>query len=317
MRIPQWIGRLAIAVLIAGIGGRTSPAQETKPDAKRPAFADPNHAAPAGTKYQTFASDVLKGDEGGQVSYLVYLPTGYDDDSTRRYPVIYWLHGLGGNQRGGAFSFLPSATRAMRQGDLPPAIVVLVNGMERSFYCDWVPPGPPVESVIVKDLIPHIDRTYRTIARREGRVIQGYSMGGFGAGHLGFKYPDLFGTVIIDAGALIQKQALEGPRIGPIFREGFGGDLDRFMAEHPTRLVEKNADRIRGRTHIRIGVGSKDGLLYRNRELHEQLDRLKIEHEFVIVPDVDHNAGDYYRAEGASGFAMHKAVFTGLRDEKP
>ena len=323
MRSPLRMRCLTIAIAV-GIGfacGRIAPAQEgkvaEKAAAKTPAFADPNHGAPNGTKYRTFSSGVLGGTEDVQVSYLVFLPPGYDEDSTRRYPVIYWLHGLGGNQRGGAFTFLPYVARAIRQGDMPPAVVVLVNGLERSFYCDWVAPGPPVESVIIKDLIPHIDQMYRTVVRREGRVIQGYSMGGFGAGHLGFKYPDLFGTVIVDAGALIQEPALKGPRIGPIFQEGFGGNLERFMDEHPTRLVEKNADRIRGRTHIRIGVGSEDNLLARNRELHELLDRLKIEHEFVIVPDVAHNAGDYYRAEGASGFAMHKAVFSALHEEKP
>jgi endo-1,4-beta-xylanase len=52
-----------------------------------------------------------------------------------------------------------------------------------------------VESVLVGDLIPHIDSTYRTIATRRYRAAEGFSMGGFGAAHLGFKYPEIFGAV--------------------------------------------------------------------------------------------------------------------------
>ena len=54
----------------------------------------------------------------------------------------------------------------------------------------------------MKDLIPHIDATYRTIADRGSRWVEGFSMGGFGAAHLGFKYPEIFGAVSIMSGAL-------------------------------------------------------------------------------------------------------------------
>jgi endo-1,4-beta-xylanase len=296
---------------MATTGERLAPAQEGKMPVPRAVWVDPNRAEPNGTKYRTFASSVL----GADVSYLVYLPPRYDEE-TRKYPVIYWLHGLGGNQRAGATGFLPHVAKAIRQGDLPPAIVVLVNGVVSSFYCDWADGKRPVESVIVRDLIPHIDETYRTVARREGRVIQGYSMGGFGAAHLAFKYPQLFGTVVVDAGALIRERALQGPRLSGIFQEGFAGDIDRFMEQHPTRLVEKNAEQIRSRMRIRIGVGSKDDLLPRNRELHELLERLKIEHEYEVVPEVAHSPIDYYRKLGANGLALHKSVFEPLLEDR-
>jgi endo-1,4-beta-xylanase len=305
---------------MATSGGRIASAQEAKVPVPGAVWVDPNRAGPNGTKYGTFHSTVL----GADVSYLVYLPPGYDE-GTRKYPVIYWLHGLGGNQRAGAIGFVPHVARAIREGALPPAIVVLVNGVTSSFYCDWADGKRPVESVLVKDLIPHIDETYRTVARREGRVIQGYSMGGFGAAHLAFKYPQIFGAVVVDAGALIRERALQGPRLSGVFQEGFAGDIDRFMEQHPTRLLEKNADRIRGQMRIRIGVGSEDDLLARNRELHELLGRLKIEHEYEVVPDVAHNAIEYYRKLGTNGFTLHKSAFepllkqvglTGLTDRK-
>jgi enterochelin esterase-like enzyme len=132
---------------------------------------------------------------GSNVSYLVWVPPGYDQQ-TNRYPVIYWLHGMGGNQRGGATMFVPHVADAIKAGTLPPVIVVLINGMVKSFYCDSSDGQCPMESVIIKDLIPHVDETYRTIARREGRVIEGYSMGGYGAWDAIQRRPDLFAAAI-------------------------------------------------------------------------------------------------------------------------
>src|SRR5262249_31604944 len=141
---------------------------------------------------------------------------------------------------------------------------------------------------------------------------QGYSMGGYGAAHLGFKYPELFGTVVVDAGALIREAALQGPNLSTIFKDVYGEDKDRFRAEHPTTLVEKNADKIRGKTAVRIGLGKDDSLRVRNQDLHELLDRLKIENQYEVVPDVAHNSAEYYRKLGAKGFELHRKVFEAL-----
>ncbi len=273
----------------------------------RAEWVDPTRGEPSGTKYQTFRSKTLD----AEVSYLIYLPPDYDKQ-TQKYPVIYWLHGLGGNKRAGASMFVPHVDRAIREGALPPSIVVSVNGMVTSFYCDWANGKRPIESVIIKDLIPHMDATYRTIDRREGRVIQGYSMGGFGAAHLGFKYPEVFGMVIVDAGALVGERAFQGPNLRDIFQEAFAGDKERFLAEHPTQLVTKNAGKIRGKMAVRIGVGEKDELLPRNRELHELLDQMKIAHQYEVVPEVAHAANEYYRKLGNKGFELHQKVLAPL-----
>jgi endo-1,4-beta-xylanase len=263
-------------------------------------WEDSNHATPNGTLYQTFLSTVL----GTNVSYLVWLPPGYEQ-SANRYPVIYWLHGMGGNQRAGAMMFVPRVEAAIQQGILPPAIVVLVNGMVNSFYCDSADGRRPVESVIVKDLIPHVDRTYRTVANREGRIIEGYSMGGYGAGHLGFKYPELFGTVVINAGALLEPNLPNAPTNGPMFAV-FGKDTHRRAAEHPRELARRNADQLRGKTRIRIACGSLDNLLPRNLELHETLLQLGLEHQYQVVPEVAHNSGLFYQRLGPKAFEFHR-----------
>src|ERR1035438_5393497 len=91
-------------------------------------------------------------------------------------------------------------------GKIPEMIVVLVNGMKDSFYNDSPDGKWPVDSVIIKELIPHVDQTYRTIAGREGRAVEGFSMGGYGTAHLGFKHPDVFSVVSIRSGALTDSE---------------------------------------------------------------------------------------------------------------
>jgi enterochelin esterase-like enzyme len=298
--------------------GAPAPPNQPKPNANAPGarrtfpkgeWVDPDHTAPNGTKYVTFPSKVL----GHEVSCLVYLPPGHDE-STQRYPVIYWLHGMGGNQRAGASVYVPMLAAATQRKELPPSIVVLVNGMVTSFYCDSTDGKVPEESVIIKDLIPYVDQTYRTIAKREARVIEGYSMGGSGTAHLGFKYPDLFGAVVINAGALLPIEAPAGAPGGGPMQGVFGDDKERRKAEHPLTLAEKNASQLRGKTRIRIGCGSADSLLKFNQDLHERLQQLNIEHEFVIVPDVAHNPPVYYRTLGDKCFEFHRKFFEALAE---
>ena len=276
------------------------PRQSNQRPMPKAEWLDSDHTAPNDTQYRTFQSQVL----GREVSYLVWLPPGYEQGK-KHYPVIYWLHGMGGNQRAGAMMFVPHIQAAIQSGQLPPVIVVLVNGMVKSFYCDASNGQCPMESVIIKDLIPHVDSSYRTITYREGRIIEGYSMGGYGAGHLGFKYPELFGTVVINAGALIDPSPANIQQTGPMFGV-FSKDNERRVAEHPQTLARKNVDQIRNKTNIRIGCGSLDSLLPRNQDLHELLTQLGVPHEYVVVPDVAHNSQLYYQKLGTKVFEFHR-----------
>src|SRR5579872_1965101 len=258
------------------------------------AWLDPVKEEPAGTHYKTFTSRLA----GGEVSYLISLPPRYEIDQAARYPVVYWLHGLNGNQRAGA-KFVEELNAAERAGKAPAMIVVLVNGMRDGFYNDSPDGKWPIESVIVKELIPHIDKTYHTVARRESRAIEGYSMGGYGAAHLGFKYPELFGIVGVMAGALITPRAEVQPAV---FQKMFGSDPAYVQANDPFALVAKNAEAIRGKTVVRIAVGDQDSLKVRNQALHELLGQLKIDHEYELVPGVAHNGNLFYSTLGDRAF---------------
>ena len=272
------------------------------------AWVDPDTSTPAGTQYRTFDSATI----GEPVSYLVWLPPGYEAQLERRYPVIYWLHGSIGNQRSGAI-VVEKLAEAVAVGIAPPSICVLVNGLPASMYTDAAHGRAPVERVIIDDLIPHVDATYRTIATREARAIEGHSMGGFGAARLGFKYPDLFGAVSISAGALHTAETLRARRPA-IFHDVYGDDAAYFETNSPWTIVEQNADRIRGRTHVRIWVGELDQLREPNTRFHELLDRLGIAHQFSIVPGTGHLGVDVYRARGAGGFSFYAMTYAELAD---
>ncbi|MFN6041925.1 MAG: alpha/beta hydrolase, partial [Phycisphaerae bacterium] len=124
--------------------------------------------------FHTFDSAAAK----AKVSYHLYTPAAYDvaGHKDQRFPVVYWLHGSGGGLSG-----IPQVARhfdeAIAAGKTPPCLVVFVNGLVEGMYVDWKDGTAPLETVIVKDLVPHIDATYRTIATREGRLLDGFSMG--------------------------------------------------------------------------------------------------------------------------------------------
>lgn len=303
MTLKTALARVALLCMAAGLlppaRGAQTPTVAQEAATAAPVWAEPTKAEPAGTRYRTFHSKIIK----GQVSYLLYLPPDYETNTQRRYPVVYWLHGLGGNQRTGA-GFVERLDAAIQADRAPVMIAVLVNSPRASMYCDSADGNAPAETVFIRELIPHVDATYRTIARREARAVEGFSMGGFGAARLGFKYPQLFGVVSILAGALHTAESL-AERRAQIFREVFGASKEYYDAQSPWTLLEKNAGAVRGKTHVRIWVGDQDQLHDWNRQYYERLKQLGITAELEVVPGVGHNYRQLYEKIGERAFAFY------------
>jgi endo-1,4-beta-xylanase len=142
-----------------------------------------------------------------------------------------------------------------------------------------------VESVIIKDLIPHIDSPYRTIASREGRGIEGFSMGGFGAAHLGFKHPEMFAVISILAPALLTPEVVvKQHKFQELVQFTFDGDLKLFHANNPDTLAEKNANLLRKETAIRIipHFEAEGWLIPRCEMLHKVLEHCDVPHRFEV-----------------------------------
>jgi endo-1,4-beta-xylanase len=266
---------------------------------------DPVKTEPAGTEYRSFFSQTIR----GEVSYLIYLPPGYKEETDRRYPVVYWLHGGGGNQRTGD-NFIECLDAAIRSGAAPAMIAVLVNGVGSSLFCDSLDGKKPVETVVVKELIPHIDATCRTYGTRRMRAVEGFSMGGFGALHLGFKYPELFGTVTALAHAPIRPDS-GWPKVDRVWKTGpLAGNLEYFRENDPFQLLEKNAESIRRDVRVRLSVGDSDNpnTVARTRELHEKMTALSIPCELIVVPGVKHSYMNLYAELGDIEFQFYKAL---------
>jgi diacylglycerol O-acyltransferase/trehalose O-mycolyltransferase len=130
----------------------------------------------------------------------ILFPTGYSEDSAARFPVLYLLHGGDDDYR--AWTDKGGAAEATRSS---PAIVVMPDA-RNGFYSDWVKPGrhgrTPWETFHIGELLPWIDRTFRTEARRQSRALAGLSMGGFGAMSYAARHPGLFSAAASFSGAL-------------------------------------------------------------------------------------------------------------------
>jgi S-formylglutathione hydrolase FrmB len=128
----------------------------------------------------------------------VYLPPGYAESGTVRYPVLYLLHGIGGGFTDWTKHWdLRGSMDALIAAGTPPFLVVMPNGANRlggGFYMDS-PVSGGWETYLVRELVPRIDAEFRTIAAPASRGVAGHSMGGFGALRLAMRFPDLFGSV--------------------------------------------------------------------------------------------------------------------------
>jgi enterochelin esterase-like enzyme len=143
----------------------------------------------------------LEGDSPDR-DVTVYLPRSYTTDRTRRYPVIYLLHGYGGRDDtfNGRLATLPdSADKLAAAGTAKEMIVVMPNAFtlhKGSMYSSSVTTGD-WETFVARDLVAYVDGHYRTIADRMSRGLAGHSMGGYGAVRIGMKRPDVFSSLYL------------------------------------------------------------------------------------------------------------------------
>src|SRR5260370_29659451 len=142
---------------------------------------------------------------GHTVAYCVLLPPSYDAEKTRRYPILYLLHGLGDNEQmlihSGGFNLVQDLWERHQLGDF---LIVTPDG-GFSFYITSRDGRLRYEDFFLREFLPQIEKRYRTQSGRAYRGIAGISMGGYGALHLAFRHPGLFGSVGAHSAALLEK----------------------------------------------------------------------------------------------------------------
>lgn len=230
------------------------------------------------------------------VGVRVLLPRRYRD-SRRRYPVLYLLHGAGGDEA--TWTAHGRATKLTRRR---PLIVVMPDGGTTGFYTDWFnggDGGPPMwETFHIDQLVPWIDSRFRTRSGRRERALAGVSMGGFGALSYAARHPDLFGTAASFSGAVdttsdslrASIEAVETDDGEPAIWGSYESEEERWRAYNPLDLAE----RLRSvRVLLFTGNGQPGGVYgggpdpgeavieEMNIRLHARLDQLGIRHRFV------------------------------------
>ena len=305
MNIPRVLVPIALCVAVAWVVA----GQAAEPDAQRGLpWVTPEVTAP-GVSFHTFESAAAK----ATVSYHLFTPAAYDREPDRRLPVVYWLHGSRGGLPG-IPKVAASFAAAIERGKTPPCLVVFVNGLPEGMYVDWKDGSAPLETMIVRELVPHIDATYRTIASREGRLLDGYSMGGYGAARLGFKYPELFRGVSIMGGGPLQADLLDAPRAGQrraaeVLARVYGGDEEYFRSVSPRVLAEQHAAVIAEGSLVRMVCGSEDETFANNRDFHDHLARLGIPHTWTVLPGVDHDPLGTLAGLGDDNWSFYRRAF--------
>ena len=274
--------RTAIVALFLTSAPGLALAQEAPPPGAPRGQGGPR-MMPASDKAKTFDSKSL----GATVTYVAYLPADYET-SKKAYPVVYALHGMFENsaflERRGV---LAQYDDLRKSGVAPEAIVVTVDGGNNLFLNS---PRGRYQDMVAKDLVAHIDATYRTIPTRAGRALLGISMGGYGALNIAFAHPSVFGAVATHSAMLLSQipTAEGGARGGQMraFTGVFGDPIDAaaWKANDPLELA-KTVD-VKDLPALYLDCGSEDryGLSAGNKTLHETLEARKVPHGFGLYP---------------------------------
>lgn len=219
---------------------------------------------------------------GRDMHYRIILPSQYEKQKAKRYPVIYLLHGLDGH-----YDNWTDKTKLDQYSFSYDYIIVTPEGGD-GWYTDSVSvPADRYESYIIRDLIPEIDGTFRTIAKRDQRIIAGLSMGGYGALKLGLKYPDMFAVAGSFSGALDSPiRGQNNKYLRPTIMSVFGTEDSETRKDNDIfRIVrELSPGKIKDLPFLYVACGTEDFLFQANRDFADLLIKQNVPHEYLQRP---------------------------------
>jgi enterochelin esterase-like enzyme len=215
--------------------------------------------APGRIERHTFHSAT----SGGPTAYQIYLPpcyglSGDGEENGRTYPTLYLLPGNIHDERIWAdLGIGQAADEAIRQQAIPPLLIVMPDG---GWLANNTSGGPgSYESLILNDLIPHIEQTYCAWPTAEGRALGGLSRGGYWALGIAFRHPQQFASVGGHSAALLDTHA--GPDVNPQYT-GLNNNL--------------------GNLRIYLDIGANDYVIHNIRRLHQDMETAGIAHTWVL-----------------------------------
>jgi S-formylglutathione hydrolase FrmB len=225
------------------------------------------------------------------VNYCVILPPSYDADKTRRFPILYFFHGLGDNEQmfihAGGFNLVQDL---WERGQIGEFLIVTPNA-DATFYINSRDGKVRYEDFLVQEFLPGIETRYRTRPGRANRGVAGVSMGGYGALHLAFRHPQLFSAVSAHSPAIIDKlPAFTAPTSGGSMRSRvlgatFGSPPDPAFWDHNSPLTLARSANLAG-VKVYFDCGDQDDFGFESgaTALDKILASRHIPHEAHIYP---------------------------------
>lgn len=250
------------------------------------------------------------------VPYCVLLPPTFDAEKTRRYPILYFLHGLGDNEQTFLHTGGWNLVEDLREkGQLKEFLIATPAGAA-SFYINSRDGKVRYEDFLLQEFIPFIEDHYRVRSGRANRAISGISMGGYGALHLAFAHPQLFSSVSAHSAALIEKL--------PVFLSGNGSSPTTgrarvlggvFGVPPDPAFWERNSPLTLARTvpltglKIYFDCGAEDDFGFDSGAvaLDKVLTSRKIRHEFHLYPG--RHDWPYFASHLEASLSFHSALF--------
>lgn len=259
-----------------------------------------------------------------EVHFCVYLPATYDAGASKHppqtYPVLYFLHGLGDNERtlfnSGGFTLLDDLYRQHKIGEF---LIAAPEG-GRTFYINSADGKVLYGDFFLHEFMPFIESHYRIRKGREHHAISGISMGGYGALRFAFARPEMFGAVSAQSAALITESPQEldlsmksGYPLANLIATVFGNPIDvrHWGNNNPFVLAEKNRAAL-ARVSIYFNCGRNDNYGFEKgaAALDVQLRKETVAHEYHLYPG-DHSFG-YFMSHFPEVMEFHSRAF-GLR----
>lgn len=259
-----------------------------------------------GLIHEAFASPAMK----TTVGYSVVLPPSYDE-GLQRYPVVYWLHGGGGNEC--SHLFTSQTWRKLQESkSIREVILVYPNGF-RSGYMDHHDGKVMVETMIIRELIPRIDKRFRTIASRAGRAVHGFSMGASGSLKFAFKYPEMFCAAVAYGGGAIDLANTNDQFVLDILAKNLDSDPAAIQQNNTYHFLAKNHAKVTELgTQFFLVCGEEDKWKESAITFEKALRDKGLPCRLSLVPDAGHELRKTFAAEGESAAIFQDKVFSEL-----